>query len=468
MTKTSFKHIRFLGAEGIGMSALIRILEGQIKAGVLDENTKISKSDLAYDKNDPLTDDIDLVVRSTAIAEADPEYKELKSRGLEIWHRSDMLNYLSNPYKQVVVTGTHGKTSCSAILAHILKEAGLDPSFAVGGILKNYNSNGAYGTGDLFVLEGDESDKSFTKTNPYLTLVTNVEPDHLENYPGGIEEIKKCFFDFLDRAEIKIICTDNPILAEYYNRHCEEGRSPDAAIHTYSSKELKNYDLEFSLKGKYNQVNALGCLKAAQALGVDKETAIKAIKSFTGIKRRFELINTSYAPYSTKDVIARKAKPDAAIHTCKVYDDYAHHPTEVKALLEATLSLNPQKMLFVYQPHHPERTQQFWNEFKEVFKGFPKEHKCLIVDIYVARSKHIAGVNSEKLVQEINNPSVRYLKPNPTEKTSQGNLKDMIAALKPGIDAELEGSDYLFIVGAGDISKIVPAFSAAQEVHVKN
>ena len=427
-----FKNIRFLGAEGIGMSALIRILEGEIQAGKLNKETKISKSDLAYDKNDPLTDDIDLVIRSTAIAESDSDYSELKTRGVDIWHRSDMLNFLSNSYKQIVVSGTHGKTSCSAILAHILIEAGIDPCFAVGGILKNYNSNGQFGQGEHFVLEGDESDKSFTKTNPYLALITNIEADHLENYPGGIAEIQECFFDFLDRAEIKVICTDNSILAKYATTH------PEAI--TYSLKELGDYDLNFSMQGKYNQLNALGCIKAAEALGVKQETALKAIKSFTGIKRRFELINKNYK-------------------NCKVYDDYAHHPTEVKALLEAALSLKPKKLLFVYQPHHPERTQQFWKDFIEVFKDFPEEHKCLITDIYVARSKHIDGVNSEKLVQEINNPSVKYLKPLLEGKTSQGNIQDMTAALKPGIDSELEGSDYLFIVGAGDISKMVPAFS---------
>ena len=442
-----FHNIRFLGAEGIGMSALIKIIQEQIKLGIIDKNTRISKSDLSYKANDPLSEDIDLVIRSTAISTIDPEYIELKARGVEIWHRSDMLNYLSAAHKQIVVSGTHGKTTCSALLSHILIEAGLNPCFAVGGILKNYSTNGDYGRGEYFVLEGDESDKSFTKTNPYLALVTNIEPDHLENYPGGIAEIKNCFFDFLDRAEIKVICIDNPFLKEYLIR-CE---AKDTLIYTYSENELENYDLEFILKGKYNQLNALACIKAAEALGVNKELALRALKSFTGIKRRFELVNKNYSP---------KTRGETFGANCAVYDDYAHHPTEVKALLEAALSLNPKKLLFVYQPHHPERTQQFWNEFVEVFKTFPQEHLCLITDIYVARSKHIEGVNSCKLVEEINNPAVKYLAPLANETTLQGNIKDMTKALKPIIDNDLEGCDYLFIVGAGDISKIVPAFQA--------
>jgi UDP-N-acetylmuramate--alanine ligase len=434
-----FQNIRFLGAEGIGMSALIRIIEKQIKNGIVDKNTKISKSDLSYELNDPLDHDIDLVVRSTAISSTDSEYLELKNRGIEIWHRSDMLNYLSQNHKEIVISGTHGKTTCSALLSHILIEANLDPCFAVGGILKNYSTNGDYGSGEYFILEGDESDKSFTKTNPYLALVTNIEPDHLENYPGGIDEIQECFFEFLDKAQLKIICIDNPILAKYYR---ELSKACKDLIYTYSESELKEYDLDYILKGKHNQLNALACIKTAEALGVDPEQAIKSLKSFQGIKRRFELINNNYRNKVT------------------VYDDYAHHPTEVKALLEAALSLKPKKLLFVYQPHHPERTQQFWNEFVEVFKEFPQEHLCLIADIYVARSRHIEGVNSGKLVGDINNPSVRYIAPLATETTLQGNIKDMTKALKPVIDDNLDNCDYLFIVGAGDISKIVPAFHA--------
>ena len=145
------------------MSALTRILEQGKLNGSFDAALKISKSDLSFKENDPLDTDIDLVVRSTAIAEADPDYAELKSRGVTIWHRSDMLNYLSEGYKQVVITGTHGKTTCTAMLAYIMTEAGLDPGFAVGGILINYDSNAKSGLGKYFVLEGDESNEDLLR-----------------------------------------------------------------------------------------------------------------------------------------------------------------------------------------------------------------------------------------------------------------------------------------------------------------
>lgn len=440
MQETNFKHVRFLGAAGIGMSALTKILTEKYP------QVKISRSDLSYASNDPLDDDIDLVVRSTAIGIGDVDYLELKSRGLPIWHRRDMLSFLAQDQKQIVVSGTHGKTTCSAMLSHILVELGLDPSFAVGGVLANYSSNARAGKGEYFVMEGDESDKSFTITNPYLALVTCIEADHLENYPGGLDEIKECFYKFLDSAEIAVVNIDDPLLNQYVIARSEATKQSNAqTLITYSSSELQDFDIELNMPGEYNKLNALGCTKAAVALGANQEQALKALKNFRGIQRRFELINEDY-------------------QETKVYDDYAHHPTEVRAVLEGALSLNPERMLFVYQPHHPERTQQFWDNFVKVFKEFPEPHLCLIADIYVARSQHIPGVTSARLVEDINKDNVKFLAPIDTGSTCQGNHSDMVAALKPGIEAELTGCDYLFIVGAGNIAKVADAFKHSKEI----
>ncbi len=452
MNKLQYRHIRFLGSEGIGMSALTRILEQGKLNGSFDAGLKISKSDLSFKDNDPLDTDIDLVVRSTAIAEADPDYAELRSRGVPIWHRSDMLNYLSEGYKQVVITGTHGKTTCTAMLAYIMTEAGLDPGFAVGGILINYDSNAKSGLGKYFVLEGDESDKSYTKTNPYLALLTCMEPDHLENYPGGFDEIKTCFLNFVDRSENSILCLDDPNIEKFWllNKGAKKfasysSKNPDADFFIDLKTQTliharQNYKIDLPLPGNHNLINAVGCIAAAFKLGVDIEAAIKILSKFKGIRRRFELVNDKYNG------------------SIRVYDDYAHHPTEVKAVLQGALSLKPKRLVFVYQPHHPERTKQLWNDFIEVFKDFPDGHLCLLADIYVARSKHIEGVNSERLVKEINNPNVKYLEPRQVGLTLQGNFNDMVSALKPNIDKELEGCDYLFLVGAGNIDKVAKAF----------
>ncbi len=450
MANLDYKHIRFLGAEGIGMTALIRILEERYKQELNSSDFHISKSDLSYSQNEPLSEDIDLVVRSTAIAESDPDYISLKARELKIWHRSDMLNFLSVSYKQLVVSGTHGKTTCTAMLAHLLVAAKLDPCFAVGGILSNYNTNGRHGNGEYFVLEGDESDKSFMKTTPYLALVTCVEPDHLENYPNGFPEIQECFTKFLNSAQHSIVCIDDITLENYSQKnqviaYSSLNKKADFFIdfldgQAYIHHENKSYPLNIAMQGKHNYINACGVIAAAYALGISIETSVQALSDFRGIQRRFELINSNY-------------------HGIKVYDDYAHHPSEVKALLAGALSLNPRRLVFVYQPHHPERTKQLWKEFVQEFQNFPQEHLCLIADIYVARSKHIEGINSSRLVEEIARPQVRYLSPSTNiMTTSQGNYANIVDLLKPNIDAVLEDADYLFIVGAGDIAKVAKAF----------
>ena len=172
------------------------------------------------------------------------------------------------------------------------------------------------------------------------------------------------------------------------------------------------------------------------------------MKSFQGIKRRFELINSNYSNDHAANIT--------------VYDDYAHHPTEVEALLKGALALIQEKsikrLVFVYQPHHPERTKYLWDEFVETFKKFPNEHLALIADVYVARSAHIEGITSERLVNEINKSHVKYLRPQSLENDIQGNFSDMAKALKPSIDAELRDGDLLFLVGAGNIVKLVPSF----------
>ncbi len=481
----AYKHIRFLGAAGIGMTALIQILEDLRKSSLIDPELKISCSDLSYEHNDLLSDDIDLVVRSTAISEQDPELIELRARGVEVWHRSDMLAYLSSfrpsldinehqTYKQIVVTGTHGKTTCSAMLAHVLEYAGLDPSYAIGGVLLNYGRNAKSGRGEFFVLEGDESDKSYLKSSPYLTLLTYIEPDHLENYPGGFEEIQNCFLAFLEKSTYKIICLDDPILAEYFNKVKTDTKTfsyssslissqvnPRATFHidiesknlsqnlATNSSESSSWEnlakLELLMQGRHNLVNACAVLTAAYALGVSVDVALKALAEFRGIKRRFELINDSYSTEQAKRIT--------------VYDDYAHHPSELAALIAGVLAMKPKRLVLVYQPHHPERTQQLWGDFVAVLKSFPQEHLLLLADIYVARSANIPGINSARMAQEVGLEQVRYLSPIETSLDSQANYKDIVAAFKPSIDALLRDDDVLLIAGAGNIAKLAQGFA---------
>lgn len=476
MNLTDFKHIRFLGAEGIGMRALIAILEDKISQGELNSDFKISKSDLSYKTNDLLDESIDLVVRSTAVRADDPDMLFMQKHNIPVIHRSEMLNLLSEDAKQIVISGTHGKTSTSALTTHLLTKLGLEPGFAVGGVLKDYKANGKAapkssslndGPSGYFVMEGDESDKSFMLTTPYIAVVTDVEADHLENYPGGLAEIQACFKDFLDRAEYKIVCINNPFLKAYAENILKERPDLTGRILSYSSIDesadlfinLENSSLYFqsldfghldlAISGKFNLLNACASLLAAHVLGFKITEAKSLFKDFHGTQRRMELINSN---------------------EMEIYDDYAHHPSEIKALLDsvkAMLKTSTDKALFIYQPHHPERTQQFWGDFVKVFKEFPENIDVLLLDIYVARSQHIEGVNSKKMAEEIALNNVKYLDPNENLSASeakeadvQGNFKDIAMTLKPLIDKRIQTLEYkkIFFVGAGNISKIAEKY----------
>lgn len=478
MNLTDFKHIRFLGAEGIGMRALIAILEDKISQGELNSAFKISKSDLSYKTNDLLDESIDLVVRSTAVRADDPDMLFMQKHNIPVIHRSEMLNLLSEDAKQIVISGTHGKTSTSALTTHLLTKLGLEPGFAVGGVLKDYKANGKAapkssslndGPSGYFVMEGDESDKSFMRTTPYIAVVTDVEADHLENYPGGLAEIQACFKDFLDRAEYKIVCINNPFLKAYAENILKERPDLTGRILSYSSTDesadlfinLENSSLHFqsldsghldlAISGKFNLLNACASLLVAHVLGFKITEAKSLFKDFHGTQRRMELINSN---------------------EMEIYDDYAHHPSEIKALLDsvkAMLKTSTDKALFIYQPHHPERTQQFWGDFVKVFKEFPENIDVLLLDIYVARSQHIEGVNSKKMAEEIALNNVKYLDPNENLSASeakeadvQGNFKDIAMTLKPLIDKRIQTLEYkkIFFVGAGNISKIAEKYRA--------
>ncbi len=469
---TDYKHIRFIGAGGIGMSALIKVLEEQKSLGQLASSLKISKYDKAWETNDKLTDDIDLAVVSTAIPEDDEDLSALKSRGVEIWHRRDMLLALteSQGQKSIVVSGTHGKTSCSGMLAHVLMHAGKDPSFVVGGILQDYKTNGHAGKGEYFVLEGDESDKSFMQTNPEIALIVNVEPDHLENYPGGLEEINDCFVKFSSETKKLVICLDSP------NAKAILKTVNGIEILTYSIQD-KSADLyldgrnlifkgedkgliDLNSFGDYNYQNALGIIASAHFAGLDFKEILEALKFYHGIKRRQEFIGFLNLETKSLEVSSFYNDKKLSKKAVAIYDDYAHHPTEVKALLDGALaevkSGRFKRLVFVYQPHHPRRTQDFWKDFVSVFKEIPEPSLAMIANIYLARTGPIEGVSSELMVKEIGKANVQHLHFADAKFDSHNDAE--YQRIKSEIIKVVQPGDLLMLVGAGNITKVSEAF----------
>lgn len=463
--------IHFIGIGGAGMNPLAGIC--------LKENICVTGSDSTPNKNQnelrALGADIwtphsaeelakhelpDICVYSTAIPSDNPEVIYLKEKGVQFWHRSDLLEQIANNFeKQIVIAGTHGKTTTTAMLVWILEKAGLKPCWVLGGILKGLGSYGWSEQREIFVFEGDESDQSFLKSKPFIGLVTSLEPDHLENYNNSFEEQIKKFSEFASKCKNLVL---NLNCRNVY-KHLNEYSQPDLRFinsehenksikwrftkdkHIYFEQYLfwENFQPE-KLFGKVNSGNALSAVIATYKvlnLEILRSLSNKCssnwpiagsfpiplksfLQDFPGIYRRFEIIGT------TKNNIT-------------VIDDYAHHPTEVKAAIQAGHEFlkqknNNGKLIVCFQPHLPTRLRDLWREFSECFE---EADELILNDLYIARGQPIEGIDSRNLFKEIKHFSKTYI---------SGKPENMIE----NILQKAKDNDLILLLGAGDITYI--------------
>jgi UDP-N-acetylmuramate--alanine ligase len=382
---------------------------------------------------------IDVVVISTAIPPANPELVAAQKRGIPVWPRAQMLAYLGRGHKTLAVSGTHGKTTTSSMLATALARLDANPTFLIGGIVDGFNATAYAGTGDYFVVEADESDGSFTYLDPALTVITNIEADHLDHYKD-LDAINAAFAAFLGKLTpggIAIVCANSPALPALAHQSGHEvltyGTTSQAQVRCVP-RSVHRFDVVFpggeaqALRldhspGLHNMLNATGVMAALDHLGFDRAQAAQAVSAFTGVRRRFDLIGTA-----------------AGI---TVVDDYGHHPTEVAATLKAASELSYQQVHVLFQPHRYTRTQAFINEFGA---AFDHANTVTIMDVYPAGETPIPGVNGELVVEAIkaHNPhaNARFIK----------HRADAPAALariaQPG--------DLIITMGAGDITALAP------------
>jgi UDP-N-acetylmuramate--alanine ligase len=385
----------------------------------------------------------DYVIYSTAVTDTNDELIWAKENKKQILHRSDLLEIATSDHKLIAVSGTHGKTTTSSMIFEILKKGGKDPSAFVGGIINSLKTNVIAGNGEYFIVEADESDKSFLKGEPYIGVITNIEPDHLENYPGGFKEIKDSFTMFAKNG-IKnkglVSCMQDPVTHEIISSNFD---LDNEKIITYSINnnptKTKTFAIENKAKGIWdfyyknklitsiklkmpgfhNILNALAAFSTTYLLGINSEKIKEALEEYSGVKRRFEVIG------KTNDIT--------------IVDDYAHHPTEIALTIKAAKELNPKRLIAVIQPHQPLRLKFLWNEFIEIIKN--EDCQIFITETYIARGNHIEGINSIKLVEETNKPNVKYL-PGNTNQIAESLLK----LVKPG--------DLILIMGAGNITNV--------------
>ncbi len=391
----------------------------------------------------------DVVVYSTALSKDNVEMLAAEELNIPILHRSQMLAQLMNAKKGIAVAGAHGKTTTSSMIALVLEQCGQDPTFIIGGEILNVGSNAKAGKGDYVVAEADESDGSFLQYQPLIALVNNIEADHLENYDGDFENLKKAYAQFLSQVKPQgkaVICKDDPYLLEMMPNIQSEVIT--YGIDSEADVVARNIDLgdrkvsfdvvrggrtlgtiRLSVPGKHNVYNALATLITCMEAGLSFEQVAEAIPSFRGAKRRFQVLGE--------------------VNDMLVIDDYAHHPTEIEATIQAAKATG-KRIVAVFQPQRYTRTYFLFEQFS---RSFPEADEVIITDIYSpAGEKQIEGITSAKLVELIkqnSNRNVRYI---PSKEEVQAYLS---RAVQPG--------DLVLTMGAGDIWKAAAGLAKALE-----
>lgn len=392
-----------------------------------------------------------IVIASTAIREDNPEIVRAKELGLKIYHRSDMLAEISRGGKFFLgYSGTHGKTTTSGLSSYVMEKAGLKPSYVVGGIVPELDTNAHCQDGKFFAAELDESDGTIVKYVPNVVVVNNLEADHLDFYKDGLKSILETFEKFISKMP-----DDGVVLVNYdceasKGLHCHKtltfGLSDGA---DYQAKNIKSEsdfttfdvyykgefltDLKIILRGIHNVYNSLSVLASLHQAGVDINLVKPHFATFSGMGRRFQKIGE-----------ARGAV---------IYDDYAHHPTEIKAALSSALSFKDKKVIAVFQPHRFTRLQNLWNEFLNAFDGVDK---VIVTDVYAASEDSIDGINSANFVKDLskNGVNCEYI---------GGDMKTVAKSLISSL-----GEDNLVIgLGAGTITALGKELIALDKELVK-
>ena len=452
--------IYFIGINGIGMSGLAKIMKCKgydVKGADICTNyvteELLSMGITVYNEhNEENVKGADYVIASTAIKETNPEYSYAKNNGITMLKRGELLAKLLNRETGIAVAGTHGKTTTSSMLSAVMLSK--DPTIVVGGILPEIKSNAKPGKSEYFIAEADESDNSFLFMNPKYSVITNIDADHLDVH-GNLDNIKKSFIKFISHTQKEsIICMDCENLREIVTR-LPEGKS----VTTYSIKDenanifAKNIRIadrktifnlyinkeligEFSLNipGDHNIQNSLPVIYLALKFGVSKEEIQEALNKFKGSKRRYDVLLDK----NLENGYGNKTK------RVRIVDDYAHHPTEIKATLKAIKSIDNSRLVAIFQPHRYSRVHFLLDEFKDAFESVDK---IILLPIYAAGEKNEFNITSEILKEHINHSNIEVM-------TEWKDIKRYVSRVK-------KDSTYIFM-GAGDISTL--AHEIAEEL----
>jgi UDP-N-acetylmuramate--alanine ligase len=394
----------------------------------------------------------DCVVVSSAIRPDNPELMEARAQRIPVVPRAEMLAELMRFRRGVAVAGTHGKTTTTSLLASVLGEGGLDPTFVIGGQLLAAGANARLGQGDWLVAEADESDGSFLRLNPLIAIITNIDADHLENYGGDFAQVQAAFLEFLHRLPfygLAVLCIDDPevaALARETPRHVMTyGFDADADVRaenvsqsgarmrfTLCLPEDTRCEVTLALPGRHNVQNALAAATVGWQLGVSPAEIARALEGFAGIGRRFNLLAQSRLPDGGSVILV---------------DDYGHHPKELAAVFEAARSGWPERRLVVaFQPHRYSRTRDLFDDFAAVLS---EVDALVLTEVYPAGESPIAGADEKALARAIR---------------ARGRIDPVVIGgaqdLKDVLPDVLRDGDLLLLMGAGDIGQAAQQLAA--------
>jgi UDP-N-acetylmuramate--alanine ligase len=441
-------YAHFIGVGGAGMSAIasvlhergVRVTGSDLKlsryaSALIGSGVPVAIGHAAENVGDP-----EVVVVSSAIPSNNPEFAEAIERGIPVWQRARMLAHLAGDQSTVAVAGTHGKTSTSSMVAHMLAEMGEDPTFLIGGELNDMGVNARSGSGGQYVVEADESDGSFLFLDPFIAVVTNIEADHLDHY-ADLADVEETFGRFLanvDPSGTALVWGDDPRVVEIaracpgrvvtYGRdagadvRCEDLVASDIG-HSFVVTFPDGGSVRAIIKtpGEHMVLNATAALAVAWTLGLDCRKAAKALEGFTGVRRRFELVGQ--------------------VDGVTVVDDYAHHPTEVAATLAGARKAGFDRIWAIFQPHRYSRTAALGADFASVFED---ADRVVMMDVYGAGETPIPGVSGKTLVDAVlaarPRSSVAYF-------PHRADIESYIATrVRPG--------DLVMTMGAGDVTAV--------------
>lgn len=447
------KKIHFIAIGGVGMSGLAKYL--------LENGYKVSGSDVQDSKYIKMLKDLgaevsighkkeniqenSIIVASTAIKDDNVEILRAKELNLPILHRSDLLQLIAKEFsdnkKSIFFgfSGTHGKTTTSGLCSYLLEKGGYKPSYVVGGIVPELNDNAKFGSENYFVAELDESDGTILKYQPDVSIINNLELDHIDFYTNGFEDLLKTFDIYLknlnegSKVLINTDCEGNRQLikrnpqvdfitfginknADYVAKNISfENFGSSFEIHF---KGIKIAELKLTVPGTHNIYNALGVFAALKEAEIDTSKIIPHFSTFSGMGRRFQ--------------------QSADFNNIKIIDDYAHHPSEIKTTLESVKKSTDSRIVAIFQPHRYSRLKGLWDEF---MTSFESADKLIVLDVFAASESRLEEANSERFVNSIKHQDATYIGGKITE------IADKILPL-------LAPSDIVLTLGAGDITKL--------------